>query len=200
MEVIRIKNNEVNSSLYRELLANRIRGKKTIIVVPLSTDIEKDFLLSNEYASYLAFKGFLEALDLTDYLRQIGINVRYLDIHESGINTNKNYLDAIIESIDPYYFLKYLNSYDCLIISGGIGLYHNSLTLLGEEGADLSAVALGVRLDCPIVFFDEGIKKQSANDFYSFVIQNDIPFNMKALLLLKNNNPIIIHKMEVPNV
>ena len=84
MEVIRIKNNEVNSSLYRELLANHIRGKKTIIVVPLSNDIEKDFLLSNEYASYLAFKGFLEALDLTDYFRQIGINVRYLDIHEGA--------------------------------------------------------------------------------------------------------------------
>lgn len=198
MEVIRIKKECIESSYCKELLMQYIKGKKVIIVLENENISKQTSLFENEYALLVGYKMGEKSLALTDYFRTSGISVRNLTLNEMGIMTNNSFLDAIVENIDPYYYKKYLCYYDCLIVSGGLGKCNNQTTLLGDLGDQLTAISLGIRLDCQITFFDQDFKELTpVSDFdelYDCVIKGKLDFSMKALMLAKNNKPLLYLK------
>lgn len=175
MEIIRLKSSNL------ENLYEYIKNKKCIIVLNLETENNNHIITDQEFALLNYIEIMKKSYELSDFFRLKGKKVKIFDLEELGINTNKNYIDALVESIDAYYYKKYLSYNDYLIIPGGVGTYFNKATYLGKLGADLTSIALGIRLELPISYFYNNGEIEIVDDL-------DFEINNKAKMLIKNNS------------
>ncbi len=149
---------ETRSRMYRNIVKDVNEGRKVIVVVsamgrfadPYATDtllsVVNKQQLSNEELDRLSSIGeTISALVVKAELSQQGIQAASVTNKELGIQTDDEYQNANIESVNGDYILHLLNHYDVVVAPGYQGFNHEGkLTTLGRGGSDLSAVAIGI--------------------------------------------------------
>ncbi len=189
IEVIRLL--DENSCMNKELIGQYIKDKNTIVVTSGDNDLPLEYLFDYEMADYYMSSAYIKAIELADYLRQMGLLVRVVEFKDIGIYTNNNFLDANIERVDSYFYDKNIPYYNCLIVPGGIGNYNNNPTILGNGGSDVTAVSIASRMGVELFFYQEGSELKIINNYerlYDLVMDKEINLSYKALLQAKNNN------------
>jgi aspartate kinase len=109
-------------------------------------------LPSRELDMLLCCGEIISAVQLCSLLQARGISSIVLTGGQAGIQTNENYGNAQIVSIEPSRILYHLELGQVVIVTGFQGkTVQNEWTTLGRGGSDTSATALGAALKAEIV-------------------------------------------------
>ena len=200
-------------------------GTKTIVVCsamgkygfPYSTDnlkilVEENYVSTKEIARLLSCGETISSIRLSYILNKEGIKAYALSLNELGFICNNNYLDARIIDQNVKKLNELLESYDCLICPGFIGLNNeNEVVTLGSNGSDYTAVSIAKNLEIKEIILYKNVNgifhtppnvyKQTPlhkNLSYEEMLSlNDIGFNIvmkKAVEEAKESNIKIVVK------
>jgi aspartate kinase len=114
--------------------------------------INRGVLPSRELDMLLGCGEIISAVHLCSLLQANDIPAVVLTGGQAGIQTNENFGNAQIVSIQPSRILELLELDQVVIVTGFQGTTaHNELTTLGRGGSDTSATALGAALQAEMV-------------------------------------------------
>ncbi len=120
---------------------------------PYATDTFKNLIHENtlqdkEMARLLSMGENISALLFTSECRKNNLHAICLSVHQLGIITDHNYLDASVLKIDSQYLKMALKQYQVVVIPGFVGENEEKeITVLGRGGSDLSAVLIAEALE-----------------------------------------------------